>query len=452
MNSTFRFKNFKIDNFLQIIFILLPYSLIFSIFLTEIFCLILTFFYFKENTIKLSSTIKENKIIKLLFIFYFIIILSTILNIDDLKIILKNLSYIRYIFYALSISWILNKFILLKKLFLYSLLSSFIVLCFGAIYEFAFKRICITFNENSEPFFNENILYCSKQFFLGNLIRSDRISSFFGDEMIVGSFVSRLLPLLCLIYLDSSKSNKQNNLILFIVLFVSLSTVLLSGERVSLFYTTLFLIILFIFTNFKFKLIYFFSILIFSFIFISNSPILKKRFFDQTFDQVLSSHNQEKKIIFFSIQHESHAISALKMFYDKPILGIGPKNFRNECKKPEYKANKDYPIELYKGKKNKDYSCSTHPHNFYIQLLSETGIFGIIIPLIFFISIIKFFIRSFYLKIINKKNNIDMSKIFLYSCFLITFFPVLPTGNIFNNWMSLIFYIPLGFYLNLRKI
>ena len=130
-------------------------------------------------------------------------------------------------------------------------------------------------------------------------------------------------------------------------------------------------------------MIYFFSILVFSFIFISNSPTLKKRFFDQTFDQVLSNHNQEKKIIFFSIQHESHAISALKMFYDRPILGVGPKNFRYECKKPQYKANKDYPIELYKGKKNKDYSCSTHPHNFYIQLLSETGIFGIIVPLIF---------------------------------------------------------------------
>ena len=59
MNSTFRFKNFKIDNFLQLIFILLPYSLIFSIFMTEVFCLILTFFYFKENSVKLSSTIKE---------------------------------------------------------------------------------------------------------------------------------------------------------------------------------------------------------------------------------------------------------------------------------------------------------------------------------------------------------------------------------------------------------
>ena len=123
-----------------------------------------------------------------------------------------------------------------------------------------------------------------------------------------------------------------NNLIMFLVLFVSLSTVLLSGERVSLFYTIIFLIILFIFTNFKFKLIYFFSIIIISFIFISNFPTLKKRFFDQTFDQVLSSYNQEKRIIFFSIQHESHAISALKMFYDRPILGVGPKNFRNACK------------------------------------------------------------------------------------------------------------------------
>ena len=35
----------------------------------------------------------------------------------------------------------------------------------------------------------------------------------------------------------------------------------------------------------------------------------------------------------------------------KPILGVWPKNFRNECKKPKYKANKYFPIEMYKGKK-----------------------------------------------------------------------------------------------------
>ena len=50
------------------------------------------------------------------------------------------------------------------------------------------------------------------------------------------------------------------------------------------------------------------------------------------------------------------------MFLDKPILGHGPKLFRFECKNDKYST----------GIK----PCDTHPHNFYIQLLAETGLFG----------------------------------------------------------------------------
>ena len=50
------------------------------------------------------------------------------------------------------------------------------------------------------------------------------------------------------------------------------------------------------------------------------------------------------------------------MFLDKPIFGHGPKMFRVICKKNKY-ATGVRP-------------CDTHPHNFYIQLLAETGIIG----------------------------------------------------------------------------
>lgn len=53
------------------------------------------------------------------------------------------------------------------------------------------------------------------------------------------------------------------------------------------------------------------------------------------------------------------------MFNDNKILGDGPKNFRNECKKKEYNFSSQ--------------TCSTHPHNTPLQLLLETGIFSFII-------------------------------------------------------------------------
>ena len=49
------------------------------------------------------------------------------------------------------------------------------------------------------------------------------------------------------------------------------------------------------------------------------------------------------------------------MFLDNKILGVGVKNFRNFCNVEKYKV---------------DRSCTTHPHNTYIQILAETGIIG----------------------------------------------------------------------------
>ena len=57
------------------------------------------------------------------------------------------------------------------------------------------------------------------------------------------------------------------------------------------------------------------------------------------------------------------------MFKDKPILGHGPKSFREKCSQLDY-----YSVR----------SCSTHPHNTFIQLLSETGIIGFALPFLLF--------------------------------------------------------------------
>ena len=164
-------------------------------------------------------------------------------------------------------------------------------------------------------------------------------------------------------------------------------------------------------------------------------PTLKERILKQTFSQIFS---EDKKITFFSIQHESHAIAAIKIFKDNPILGIGPKNFRFECRKEDYNIS--------------EFSCTSHPHNFYIQLLAETGLLGIIIPLIFLFNILKFYIKLFFIKFSNKLHDINVMRICIYSSFLITFFPLIPTGNIFNNWLSIIFYLPLGFFISEKKM
>lgn len=424
----------KENNYLIYLFMLIPFGLVFSIFITEIILIVLTIFFLKKKNTSFKSLFWSDAIIKLIIIFYFITIISSLYNYNNLEIFLKNLAYIRFLLYAVTISWVLKEYNISEKYFLYSLISIYILLFFGSIYEFILKKNCVKFTEGNVPIFYGDFYFCSKNLFIGNLIRVDRISSFFGDEMIVGSFVSRLFPLITYLIHHNFRNKSRKNYIFLLIAFVTVVTVILSGERVSLFYLFLFFIIVLIFFKFRFKFLILSTFLIFALSTISMFPILKERIFKQTFSQIFL---ENKKITLFSIQHESHVIAAIKIFKDNPILGIGPKNFKFECK------NKDYNISKF--------SCSTHPHNFYIQLFTETGLLGVIIPLIFLFNILKFYIKNFLKKINTRLNDINIMEICLYSYFLLTFFPLIPTGNIFNNWLSIIFYLPLGFLLNFKK-
>ena len=57
-------------------------------------------------------------------------------------------------------------------------------------------------------------------------------------------------------------------------------------------------------------------------------------------------------------------IVSVKMFIQDPFFGVGPKMYRVDCL--------NYANEF-------NFACSTHPHNTYLQLLSETGIFLVLI-------------------------------------------------------------------------
>ena len=103
----------------------------------------------------------------------------------------------------------------------------------------------------------------------------------------------------------------------------------------------------------------------------------------------LLKESQQRNI--FTEGHDSLIKTAYKMFKDKPIFGHGPKMFRVICKYEKYQV----------GIK----PCDTHPHNFYIQLLAETGIVGFL-----YLVIVLFYVFYCVLKqlksIIYKKKKI----------------------------------------------
>ena len=261
----------------------------------------------------------------------------------------------------------------------------------------------------------------------------NRVSSFFGDELILGSYLSRLFPIFFGLFLWFNNSKK--NLYFFIPIFIFTTVlVFLSGERTALFFIMLSLIMMSIFipNKKKFARIILICFLISGSVILTISEKTKERFINVTLSQIIKSENSQDKFYILTRQHEEHYISALKMFNENKIIGLGVKNFRNFCNEERFYIS--------------EYTCSPHPHNTYVQLLSETGIVGFLFVFSFFLYF-SYKLIIHFIKTQTKNNTYNDLEICLIISIFITLWPLAPTGNFFNNWLNIIYFYPVGIFL-----
>ena len=162
-------------------------------------------------------------------------------------------------------------------------------------------------------------------------------------------------------------------------------------------------------------------------------PVSKQRLIDQTFND-FTSHSTEvdNKFYIFSKPHNDMYITAYRIFLDNKLFGVGPRQFRNTCE--PYKVS--------------NYSCETHPHNTYLELLSESGIFSFTMVMSVFILISFLSIKHFASKLLgSKKGFFNDFEVCLLSAMVISLWPFSPSGSFFNNWMSIVYYFPVGILL-----
>ena len=95
-------------------------------------------------------------------------------------------------------------------------------------------------------------------------------------------------------------------------------------------------------------------------------------------------------------------------------------------------------------------ACSNHPHNYYLELLSEVGIIGFLLMLAFFAILIK---KSF--NYFRKNNFANSEKYLLISLFLVFFLEIWPlrsSGSFFTTWGSTLFWLIVSLlWANLEK-
>jgi len=214
---------YNIRNLPLLLCLFLPLTYIVGILITEIFVLILTLYFLFFN--KDLKYFKYKQIISLL-IFSFYIALIAIIKIDHNDLRLSSIFYFRFILFALSINFVLtegeNKVADLKKI-LIGIFLIFLFIFFDSFYQFII----------------------GKNFF-GNEIINERISSIFGNELILGSFLVKTLPIIIWLIFYFKLEIKEN--IFFLTFFFSLFliTIYLSGGRTS-FGLMLILVVLLIF-------------------------------------------------------------------------------------------------------------------------------------------------------------------------------------------------------------
>ena len=353
------------------------------------------------------------------FIYYifFLIFISSFYFFYDVKnlyFLIKPLTMVRFLLFAVALGYIINY----KKSFV-NLFFKVVIFCYLILFV----------DSLIQYFFENNIL---------NFKISDtgRVSSFFQDELVMGSYTVRLFPVLITIIFY--KNFLKKNIFILSTLIICSVLILLSGERTSLilFLMYIFLFVIFSINFLKRKILFLLSIFLILFSIIFISPNLKTRFIDNVLF-FLKGENSDNKIKIISDEHQGIYHSAYKIFLKNPFIGTGINSFKVKCKDVDYKKEKNF-FDTFK--------CSSHPHNIYLQLLSETGIFSFFMILLIFLYFVMKFSNIFFKKISVENYNLS-----LYISFILTLFPLAPTANMFNNWISIFYFLPVAFYFGLNK-
>lgn len=397
----------------QILF-LLPLTLIFSKFLSDaLISLVGIFFLFRIN--KYFKNVIDNKISIFFIIFFLITIFSNLLNENYQTLFSKTIFFIRFFLFVLVIELF---FINIKKVekFLIILILVLFLLQLDLFFQFLFGLDLV-----------------------GNISPHDfRLSGFFGDELIAGGFLAKFSGIYFMSTIYFLKKKKIRNEYLIIILCLYVVAVFLTGERMALILTFFSVLLVFIFAE-EVRKIILLSVTIFSLIltvFIIKEKNFYKRHIKQNLIQ-LGLPNKYSNDTFFDSHYGVIWLTSFEIIKKEFFFGTGIKQYRNVC------GNEKYNLPSIKLK-NQNIRCSSHPHNYYIEIITETGVFG----LIFFIMMVLKITQISFIKIKNQRSK---NAKYLYIGFLISFilliWPLKTSGSFFNNYNSVIFWLIAGLNL-----
>ena len=415
-----------------------------------LFC-ILGIFHLKSKLL----TAKYNLPIKIIFLFFLAILFSTSLSFikflyfEDYESIhlgrlIKAILFFRF-FLMLIIIYFLNEFKILNlKYFFISAAFSAFVVSLDVIYQYTFG-------------FN----------IIGLESLGHHNSSFFGDEWIAGGFIQNFSFFSILFVTHILKNKKYLRFIFTTITTCIVATgILLSLNKMPLVLFFIGLLLAFLFDN-KLRKIIPISLLCIFVLFklmLESDVLLKGKYLtlqnsfkvtigtldlendsgeaskSQKSSEVKKEYSEKIKFLNDKTWHGQLLLTALDTWQPNKIFGNGIKSFRFDCYELQRKYRGDlldesviseynFTEEYIKSKKNR--LCSTHPHNYYFEILTETGIVGLTITLIIAALFLVFILKNFnFLRGNNIENFILLAA--TISLFL-EVFPFKSSGSLFTT-------------------
>ncbi len=270
-----------------------------------------------------------------------------------------------------------------------------------------------------------------------------KLSGPFGEEKIAGGYIQRfsIFAFFTIPLFYKNFSPKFLKILIPILLIIIFLAIILSGNRMPLLLFILLIILIVIFhkqtRKYLLPFVFIFSILFFI---LYNLNFEVKSNFRNFAEQVssIAKFTLNKDIE----SNRSQYLREFATFYDTWLLnkyvGGGIKSFRYYC---HVRPNID---------KNSDFICNMHPHNYYLEILTESGIIGFILSVSIFALIIyltlykKYFTRSSFLK----ENKIIIPFIFL---FIVEIFPFKSTGSFFTTGNSTFIFMIIAILIGLVR-
>jgi O-antigen ligase len=397
----------KINTYLiSLLFALIPASYIAGnlvININILLFIIVNITIYKNNIFKLN----KNFLDKLVMIFFSYVIFVGLFNQfynyyfenvkEDISILLKTIAYCRFLILYFILRFLIDKDLLNFKFFFISCSLCVLFVCFDLIFQ----------------------LYFGKDIFgLEPAVR--RMTGPFGDEAIAGSYLQRFS--FFLFFLLPAFLNIENkkifNLLLATSVILILFSIIIAGNRMPFLLFLLIMMMIFVFEkSVKKYLISFFITFLIIFTISYNFNLKVKNHIQNLVSSVSLIANSafttdidRKDPLWHTHYHQFY--NGYKTWQQNLYFGGGIRSFKLNCSK-EMK------------------NCGSHPHNYYLEVLSDLGIFGML--LLYFI-----FIRTLYDAFVVKyfsKNKFSHNLILTPFMFLLIaeVFPVKTSGSFFTT-------------------